>query len=111
MDKEVSKIKKQILKFLKKIKEFKIEKAIIFGSRIRGDYLEESDIDLILVSDDFKNIPFTDRMGKVYTYYNAKELKVPLELICYTKKEFQHKSKIPGLVQDALKEGIIIDLG
>jgi len=38
-----------------------IERAIIFGSYVRGDYNEWSDIDLAVVSPDFTGIPFYDR--------------------------------------------------
>lgn len=38
-----------------------IKSAFLFGSRARGDYLEESDWDLLIVSPEFAGIPFADR--------------------------------------------------
>jgi len=58
----IIKMKRDALNFISRIKGFQIEEAIIFGSRIRGDYLKDSDLDLILVSSNFSGIQFTDRM-------------------------------------------------
>lgn len=101
MGKEISEVKR----FLRSLKKagWRIEKAIIFGSRVRGDYLEDSDIDLILVSDDFEGIFFTDRASKIYRLWEGSE---PLELLCYTKREFNKKKKMIGIVREAVKEGI-----
>jgi len=41
--------------FLRKVrKKFRIEKAIFFGSRAKGEHLKKSDYDIILVSPDFR---------------------------------------------------------
>jgi len=76
---------------------------VLFGSRARGDHLKDSDVDLILVSDDFGGIPFPERPGKVYRFW---ERGLPLEVLCYTRDEFRRVSGRIGLVSDALKEGI-----
>ena len=38
-----------------------IKSAFLFGSRARGDYLEESDWDLMIISPEFAGIPFPER--------------------------------------------------
>jgi len=54
-------------KFLKTLKrKFNLSKIILSGSRAKGNYLKESDYDLIIVSDYFKDIPFLERMKLVY---------------------------------------------
>lgn len=90
---------------MKKLKEFHIQKAILFGSRVKGNYLKDSDIDLILVSDDFNNIFFTDRISKVSQSWEGK---IPLEVFCYTNKEFKKKRKMFGIVREAVREGILL---
>ncbi|MCG2735737.1 MAG: nucleotidyltransferase domain-containing protein, partial [Candidatus Methanoperedenaceae archaeon] len=56
----------EIEKFLKMVKEIiRVEKVIVFGSRARGDYLVDSDVDLIMVSRDFEGVPFYERMDKL----------------------------------------------
>ena len=54
---------KEALTNLKKLKrklnnQFKIQKFMLFGSRARGDWLLNSDVDIILVSNDFKKLKF-----------------------------------------------------
>ena len=46
----------QIKEFLKNIGA---EEAILFGSRARGDALETSDVDIIIIDDKFADVPFS----------------------------------------------------
>ena len=97
----------KIKEFVKKIKnKYKIEKAIFFGSRARGDHFKNSDYDIILVSDDFKDIFFTKRIAMMYTFW--KHYPLEIEPICYTSQEFKKKTKEHGIVRQAVKEGIEI---
>lgn len=76
-----------------------IKSAFLFGSRARGDYLDESDWDIMIVSPEFANIPFPDR-ATVFLR------KVPLrrvELLCYTEEEFQDRVGELGIVAEAAK--------
>jgi uncharacterized protein len=50
----------QLTKALKK-HNIIIEKAILFGSYAKGSAGENSDIDVVLISNDFEGIRFTDR--------------------------------------------------
>lgn len=109
MDQRKAKIKKDVLMFLRQIKELNIETVIIFGSRVRGDYLKHSDLDIIMVSEDFSIIPFIDRSNVIYKYYDAWKGEGSLEVICYTPEEFERKKAQIGMVKDAVKGGIIID--
>ena len=94
----------QLRKFIDKVsRAYKIHDAIFFGSRVRGDYLEHSDVDLIVVSDDFEGIFFPDRSTAMYKFW---DVGLPLEVLCYTVKEFEKKKQMIGLVQDAVSEGI-----
>ena len=54
MDRETDPIHERIIEYCKRVnKEFKLRKVLLFGSRSRGDFYPHSDIDLLLVSDDF----------------------------------------------------------
>ena len=97
-------IKSKVKKYLKILnKKFKVEKSILFGSRARNDYLDTSDVDLIVVSKDFSNIVFRKRMGEVIEHWGGD---VDLEVICYTPEEFEKMKKRIGLVRKAVEEGI-----
>lgn len=96
-------VRQKLDSFLEQVKRrYRIERAILFGSRARGDYLKESDIDLILVSPDFQGIPFPDRPTPFYSFWKGSP---GLELLCYTPEEFARKKEHIGLVADALQEG------
>jgi hypothetical protein len=97
----------KIVDFLKKVrKRYKIEKAIFFGSRARGDNLKTSDYDLILVSRDFEGVFFSQRSADMYEFWDYYPLDI--ELFCYTPQEFEVMLKRIGTVQQAAKEGIVL---
>ena len=66
------------IRLLRKL--FRPEKAILFGSWARGDYLYESDFDLIVVSRFFEGINFRDRISGIW----ALGQKQNLDILCYT---------------------------
>ncbi len=91
-------------RFMKDIsKKFRIENAILFGSRAKGDHLKNSDYDIILVSPDFEGRHFTERASEVL---RALTVHFPMDLLCYTPKEFNEKRKQIGIVRRAVSEGI-----
>ena len=96
----------ELKKFLKKLsKDFLIKEIILFGSRARGDEREDSDIDIIIVSNDFKNMTFFERGAVMYDYW---DLKMPDDFLCYTEQEFCSLKKKISIAREALKNGIII---
>ncbi|MEK7701916.1 MAG: nucleotidyltransferase domain-containing protein [candidate division NC10 bacterium] len=80
-------------------------RVIAFGSRVRGDALSTSDLDLILVSPRFAAVPFLRRPVEV-----LEMLDYPggLELLCYTPEEFEEKRRELGIVRVAIEEGITL---
>lgn len=87
-------------------KKIKIEKVIIFGSRARGEEEEESDVDLLIISPDFKAKKFRERALGFYKY---SELDFPVDFICFTPEEFEKMKSRATIVKEALEEGILID--
>jgi predicted nucleotidyltransferase len=97
----------KIRDFVKEVKAgYRVDKAILFGSRARGDHFKDSDYDIILVSPDFKGVFFTERIARVYDFW--KHYPAEIEPLCYTPEEFKTKSKEHGIVKAAIKEGIEI---
>lgn len=96
-------IKKALKAYLKKInKKYKIKQAILFGSRARNDNLLTSDVDLILISKNFENKKFNERMIDALELWTED---ISLEPLCYTPEEFEKKKKQIGIVSTAVKEG------
>lgn len=91
----------------KLIEEFKPQKVIIFGSRVRGAARKDSDIDVIIISPDFAKIPFLKRMATVLK-------KVPftkhVDYICYTPEEFDKIKNESSTIMDAIEDSIEIPL-
>ena len=97
----------RVKKFTKKIRAaFDVKKVLLFGSRARGDYLEDSDYDVLIVSPEFEGKVFSKRISELYDYWDY--LPLNIELLCYTPKEFEKMRKRIGIVQQALLEGIDI---
>ncbi|MBS7287872.1 MAG: nucleotidyltransferase domain-containing protein [Candidatus Freyarchaeota archaeon] len=80
---------------------FNIEAAYLFGSRAKGTHLDSSDWDIIIVSDDFENIPFPHRATFFVKHVPIRRA----DILCYTKKEFREKSKEVGF-KEIVSEGI-----
>lgn len=94
-----------IKKFKKRLRRFGITNILLFGSRAKGTFGPQSDFDIIIISDKFEGVKWHKRSLEIYM--NWKE-DYPLEALCYTKEEFEKKKKQIGIVQEAVKEGIII---
>lgn len=98
----------KVEEFLRKIsRKHRLEKAVIFGSSVRGEFKENSDIDIIVISNEFEGKSPLKRPVKLYLEWN---LDYPVDFICYTIKEFEELKKKPSIVREALKEGKIIEL-
>lgn len=93
-----------------KVVGVRVERAYLFGSRISGEPLKYSDLDAVIVSNDFEGQNFFDRMSFITKKWFEKDgrAEVTLEPLCYTPKEFTEKSKRIGLVSEAVKTGIRI---
>ncbi len=106
-DENVEKIKEIIFKIAKEM-NIEIEKIILFGSRARGDFREDSDYDILIVTKEKltreKEIEF-----KVNIRISLARLRIPIDLIVYSSEEFIEKSKDVGYIAYyILEEGLKI---
>ncbi|HSV99741.1 MAG TPA: nucleotidyltransferase domain-containing protein [Sedimentisphaerales bacterium] len=93
--------------FARRVREkYRITQAIFFGSRVRGDYLADSDFDIVLVSPDFQGVFFSQRSALMYDFWRHWPLEI--EPLCYTPEEFEAKKRQIGIVSEAVKEGVIL---
>ncbi len=70
--------------------KFRVDKALLFGSTARGERLQESDVDLIVVSEGFGSMSVPERQGAVQKEWNHPE---ELQALTYTPGEFSEVSK------------------
>ena len=100
------KIARLYVKDLKK--NLKVKRAIVFGSVARGEMTEDSDIDLIIISPDFKKMDFVKRFTFLSHLREGITRKVPMDIFGYTSEEFKKLSKESVALGEAAKEGIVI---
>jgi predicted nucleotidyltransferase len=72
----------------------KMEKLILFGSHAHGEARRDSDIDIAIVSPDFKNKDIFDRSKLIMKAELATVDKfiVPLDLVMLTPEEYESRS-------------------
>src|SRR3990172_5924875 len=86
----------------KLIQEFEPEKILLFGSRIKGEANENSDIDVIIVSQVFAGIPFVKRTPIVLKTVRFDK---HIDFICYSPIDFQKIKSTSSIIMDALRYG------
>lgn len=106
MDKEKTRLVKELKKFKKKLSEkYEIDKLILFGSRVKGKHRKDSDVDITIISKDFRKIPVLYRNRGLYLVW---DLDYRVDFICYTPEEFERLRHKATICQTIAKEGIEI---
>jgi len=100
----------RLVKELKAFKEevsgkYSIDKMILFGSRAKGAFGEDSDVDIIVVGEEFRGKSLLRRPYHLYLDWN---LAYPVDFLCYTPEEFEERKERIGIIREALREGIAI---
>ena len=72
--------------------------AYLYGSYARGDWLLDSDVDLIVVSDMFEGV---DMAGRIADVRALAPRDVAFQIIAYTRREFEEVKKRSIVIQDA----------
>lgn len=99
-DKIITNFKKNILPQI--IDEYNPKDVIVYGSRVKGTASSNSDLDVIIVSDAFQEIPFIERMPLLLKKYDFPR---HIDYICYTIEEFNKVKNASSLIIDALEYG------
>lgn len=83
----------------KLIEIFQPEDVILFGSRVQGTAHDESDLEVIVVSESFRDIPQHQRFPlvrkKIRTGYS-------IDYLCYTPEEFERMKTRSSILENAL---------
>lgn len=90
--------------------KIKIEKVILFGSAALGKMTKDSDIDLIILSKDFKKIDFLKRLELLSNAREKKAEIVPMDILGYTPEEFEELSKESIVLGEAKRYGRVVPL-
>jgi len=86
-------------------KHSSIKTIILYGSKARGDFLEESDIDLLFIAD--YNIPWsikTEMSDIIYNHELANDIAVSAIFV----SESEFKTRVSLFLMKVRKEGIVL---
>lgn len=84
-------------------KKYQVHTLILFGSHARGEGDEWSDYDFIIVSPDFRGVPFLQRRRGLAA---VREPGISFDFLCYTPDEYQAKLQQVGIVREAAETGV-----
>lgn len=82
----------------------KVKKMILYGSYALGSPGEHSDIDLVVISDDFKKLDLWERLTLLGQA--GAMLKKPVEALGYTEEEFSSKGKGTFIGDEVKTKGV-----
>lgn len=86
----------------------KIDEAYVFGSYVKGTWLKSSDIDLVIVSQDFEGVPYLKRLDLINEVQWKARIRPYVEAIALTPEEFSKKLRESAVLRDASKHWIKI---
>jgi len=86
-------------------RQYRIKKAILFGSFARGENSRRSDVDLILIKETPQR--FFERYDGILADLNKAIPTIEVDALIYTPDELEHIAHRPFIAQ-ALKEGKVI---
>ena len=103
---QVKEIVKQYTEALRQC-GIKVERIILYGSFAQGNPREDSDIDLVVVSESFQKMDLRERLEVLGI--GAARIMKPVEARGYTPKEIELAPKI-SFLNEILKSGININV-
>ncbi len=105
MDKAVKQTIKEYEKRLESL-GIKVQKSVVFGSQRRGNAMRSSDIDLLIVSDDFTDMDLWDRLcllGRARV-----GIRKPMEILGLTEDEFSREGKGTFIGDEVKANGVAV---
>jgi predicted nucleotidyltransferase len=105
MDKEINSIIKE---YRKKLEDLGIiaKKIILYGSYASGNPKVNSDLDLVIISNDFKDMDLWERLcllGRARI-----DIQRPMEILGFTEREFARKNKGTFIGDEIKTKGVEI---
>ena len=97
----VSKFKQALLR-----QGLKVNRVILYGSQATGKAKEHSDIDIVVISDDFKGMNILERLETIGLAMAKARIMEPIEPLGYTEEEFSLKDKGTFIGDEVKAKGI-----
>jgi len=105
-------VDKKITKTLKEFKSaleaegIKVKRIILFGSYVRGRARRESDIDVAIISENFKGMNLLRRLETIGLALAKARIMEPIEAIGYTEEEFASKGEGTFIGDEVKSKGV-----
>jgi len=103
MDKEIDFIVKQYKERLKAL-GIKVKKIILYGSHAQGMAKEDSDIDLVVISNDFKDMDLWERLSLLGRARMG--IRKPMEILGLTEEELAQEGEGTFIGDDVKAKGM-----
>lgn len=100
-DEKLTRFRREVLPRL--VEGYRPTRVLAFGSRVRGDALKDSDLDVLIVAEAFRGVRWLDRPVRVT---EDCDIRFGVELLCYTPDEYERKLGEWGIVRTASDEGL-----
>ncbi|MEM1913462.1 MAG: nucleotidyltransferase domain-containing protein [Thermofilaceae archaeon] len=89
-------------------RRIRVREAYLFGSYAKGTWLKTSDVDLVIVSEDFRGMRFLDRLDLINELQWKAGIRPFVEAIPLTPEEFAERLRESAVLRDASKYWIKI---
>lgn len=103
MDKEIYQVISEYKRRLEAL-GFKVKKTFLYGSHAVGKAREDSDIDLVVVSDDFKNMDIWERLCLLGRARIG--IRRPMEIIGLTEEELKSEDSSSFIKDEVKSKGV-----
>jgi len=91
------------------LKRVRVKEVYLFGSYAKEMWVKTSDIDLVVVSPDFRGIPYLERLDLINEVQWRLNIKPFIEAVPLTPEELEVKLKESAVIRDASKYWISVD--
>jgi len=104
---QIDQIKETIISFFKE-KNLRLNKIVFFGSYSKGIPLKDSDIDLVVLSDDFedKSIFQKAKATDGLEWILVKKYKKPFDILYYSTSDWENSDSL--IITEAKKTGTVV---
>lgn len=105
----ISKIKKDVFVLTRKLMGSDLKTVILYGSCARGDYTEDSDVDIVLLTEcsRMEVKKYDDGLDAIATQLAMKYFAV-VNFVCLPQDEFLEKKEWYGYFQNIEREGEVL---
>ena len=103
----IEQIKKTVIDFTSD-KKIKLNKLVLFGSYASGKFNIDSDIDLIIISESYRNKQYSDRIMNSLGIIKllVKNTKMPVDVLYYSDEEWENSSSI--MIRESEQNGKVL---